>query len=165
MSKNLEITIGGLMDQMAERFPDNDALVYVDRGLRYSYNEFNQVCRRVAKGLLKLGVKKGDHVSIWATNVPEWVILSFATAKIGAILVTVNTSYRTSELEYILKQSDSGYLFLVKGFKDIDYMETLYEVVPELRTPLPGRCGAICFLPEAVVYIGVGNACRNNQFQ
>lgn len=155
MSKNLEITIGGLLDQMAERFPDNDALVYVDRGLRYSYNEFNQVCRRVAKGLLKLGVKKGDHVSIWATNVPEWVILSFATAKIGAVLVTVNTSYRTSELEYILKQSDSGYLFLVKGFKDIDYMETLYEVVPELRSSAPGtlQSDLLPFLKQ-VVYIG-----------
>lgn len=155
MSKNLEITIGGLLDQMAERFPDNDALVYVDRGLRYSYNEFNQVCRRVAKGLLKLGVKKGDHVSIWATNVPEWVILSFATAKIGAVLVTVNTSYRTSELEYILKQSDSGYLFLVKGFKDIDYMETLYEVVPEVRSSAPGtlRSDLLPFLKQ-VVYIG-----------
>jgi len=155
MSKNLEITIGGLLDQMAERFPDNDALVYVDRGLRYSYNEFNQVCRRVAKGLLKLGVKKGDHVSIWATNVPEWVILSFATAKIGAVLVTVNTSYRTSELEYILKQSDSGFLFLVKGFKDIDYMETLYEVVPELRSSAPGtlQSDLLPFLKQ-VVYIG-----------
>ncbi len=155
MSNNLEITIGGLLDQMAERFPGNDALVYVDRGLRYSYLEFNEVCRRVAKGLLKLGVKKGDHVSIWATNVPEWVILSFATAKIGAVLVTVNTSYRTSELEYILKQSDSGYLFLVKGFKDIDYMETLYEVVPEVRNSAPGtlRSEVVPCLKQ-VVYIG-----------
>jgi fatty-acyl-CoA synthase len=155
MSNNLEITIGGLLDQMAERFPGNDALVYVDRSLRYSYLEFNEVCRRVAKGLLKLGVKKGDHVSIWATNVPEWLILSFATAKIGAVLVTVNTSYRTSELEYILKQSDSGYLFLVKGFKDIDYMETLYEVVPVLRNSAPGTLHSE-LLPclKQVVYIG-----------
>ncbi|MEA5113595.1 MAG: AMP-binding protein [Geobacteraceae bacterium] len=155
MSKNLEITIGGLLDQMAERFPDNDALVYVDRGLRYSYFEFNEVCRRVAKGLLKLGIKKGDHISIWATNVPEWVILSFATAKIGAVLVTINTSYRSSELEYILKQSDSGYLFLVKSYKDTDYMETLYEVVPELRNSSPGTLHSE-LLPylKQVVYIG-----------
>jgi fatty-acyl-CoA synthase len=155
MSKNLEITIGGLLDQMAERFPDNDALVYVDRGLRYSYREFNEVCRRVAKGLLKLGVKKGDHVSVWATNVPEWVILSFATAKIGAVLVTINTSYRSAELEYILKQSDSSTLFLVKGFKDTDYMETLYEVAPEVRGSVPGtlRSEKLPYL-ERVVYIG-----------
>jgi fatty-acyl-CoA synthase len=155
MSKNLEITIGGLLDQMAERFPDNDALVYVDRGLRYSYREFNEVCRRVAKALLKMGVKKGDHVSIWATNVPEWVILSFATAKIGAVLVTINTSYRSAELEYILKQSDSSTLFLVKGFKDTDYMETLYEVAPEVRGSIPGtlRSEKLPYL-ERVVYIG-----------
>jgi len=155
MSKNLEVTIGGLLDRMAERFPDNDALVYVDRGLRYSYYEFNEVCRRVAKGLLKLGVKKGDHVSIWATNVPEWVILSFATAKIGAVLVTINTSYRSAELEYILKQSDSSSLFLVKGFKDTDYMETLYEVVPEVRGSVPGTLLSekLPYL-KRVVYIG-----------
>ncbi|MRR56951.1 MAG: AMP-binding protein [Deltaproteobacteria bacterium] len=155
MTKNLEVTIGGLLDQMAERFPDNDALVYVDRGLRYSYYEFNEVCRKVAKGLLKLGVKKGDHVSIWATNVPEWVILQFATAKIGAVLVTINTSYRSAELEYILNQSDSGSLFLVNGFKDTDYMETLYEVVPEVRDSVPGmlRSEKLPFL-ERVVYIG-----------
>jgi len=155
MSKFLECTIGGLLDQMAERFSDNDALVYVDRGLRYSYREFNEVCRKVAKGLLKLGVKKGDHVSIWATNVPEWVILQFATAKIGAVLVTINTSYRSAELEYILKQSDSNTLFLVKGFKDTDYMSVLYEVVPELRDSVPGalRSGKLSCL-ERVVYIG-----------
>lgn len=133
MSNFIESTMGELLDRMAVRFPDNDALVYVDRGLRYSYREFNQICRRVAKGLLKLGVRKGDHLSIWATNVPEWVILQFASAKIGAILVTINTSYRSAELEYILKQSDSNVLFLVQGFKDTDYVSTVYDVVPEVR--------------------------------
>ena len=83
---------------------------------------------------MKLGVKKGDHLAIWATNVPEWVVLQFATAKIGAVLVTVNTSYKSAELEYILKQSDATTLFLVQGFKDTDYVETLYQVVPELKT-------------------------------
>ena len=132
MSKQLDFTVGGLLDEIAATYPDNDALVYVERGLRYSYREFNQVCRQVAKGLLKLGIKKGDHLSIWAYNVPEWVILQFATAKIGAVLVTVNTSYKSAELEYILKQSDSSTLFLVKSFKDTDYVQTLYEVAPEL---------------------------------
>ena len=117
MSNFLECTVGGLLDQMADRFPDNDALVSVERDLRYSYREFNEVCRRVAKGLISLGVKKGDHISIWANNVPEWVILQFATAKIGAVLVTINTSYRSAELEYILKQSDSNVLFMVQSFK------------------------------------------------
>ncbi|MRR53024.1 MAG: AMP-binding protein [Deltaproteobacteria bacterium] len=155
MSKFLECTVGGLLDQMAERYPDNDAVVYVERDLRYSYREFNEVCRKVAKGLISLGVKKGDHISIWANNVPEWVILQFATAKIGAVLVTINTSYRSAELEYILKQSDSNVLFMVKSFKGTDYVETLCDVVPEFRNAAAGfsGCEKLPFL-ERVVYIG-----------
>jgi fatty-acyl-CoA synthase len=155
MSKFLECTVGGLLDQMAEQFPDNDALVSVEQDLRYSYQEFNDVCRKVAKGLVSLGVKKGDHVSIWANNVPEWVILQFATAKIGAVLVTINTSYRSAELEYILKQSDSNSLFMVQGFKGTDYVETLYDVVPEFRNRTAGfsRSEKLPCL-ERIVFIG-----------
>ncbi|HLO26075.1 MAG TPA: AMP-binding protein, partial [Geobacteraceae bacterium] len=155
MSNQLNFTVGGLLDHIAATYPDNDALVYVERGLRYSYREFNEVCRTVAKGLLKLGVKKGDHVSIWAYNVPEWVILQFATAKIGAVLVTINTSYKSAELEYILNQSDSKTLFLVKSFKDTDYVATLNEVVPELPGAEPGnlQSAKLPFLKN-VVFIG-----------
>ena len=134
----LTFTTGGLLDQMAERFSENEALVYHERGLRYTYRELNEVCRTVAKGLLAMGVKKGDHLSIWAYNVPEWVVLQFATAKIGAVLVTVNTSYKSSELEYILQQSDSTTLFMVKSFKDSDYVDTVYSVIPELADSEPG---------------------------
>jgi len=134
----LTFTTGDLLDQMAERFSENEALVYHERGLRYTYRELNEVCRTVAKGLLAMGVKKGDHLSIWAYNVPEWVVLQFATAKIGAVLVTVNTSYKSSELEYILQQSDSTTLFMVKSYKDSDYVETVYSVVPELAESQPG---------------------------
>ena len=135
----LHHTVGGLLEEIARRFPGNDALVYPDRGLRLSYRDFDALCDRVAKGLLRLGVKKGDHVAIWATNVPEWVVLQFATAKIGAVLVTITTSYKSTELEYVLRQSDSSTLFLVKSFKDTDYVETLYSVVPELRSAAPGK--------------------------
>lgn len=138
MSKNLQCTMGRLLENIASRYPHNDALVYPDRALRYSYQELDAVCDRVAKGLLAMGVGKGDHVAIWATNVPQWVILQFASAKIGAILVTVNTNYKAVELEYVLKQSDATTLFLVQGFKDTDYVETLYSVVPELRHAAPG---------------------------
>ncbi len=139
MSRQLDVTVGRLLDQMAERFPDNDALVYHERGVRYTYREFNQVCRQVAKGLLRMGIRKGENVSIWAYNVPEWVILQFATAKIGAILVTVNTSYKSAELEYILNQSDSSTLFMVRSFKDSDYVKTINEVLPELARSTPGE--------------------------
>ena len=157
MSQQIEFTVGGLLDDIAARFPDNEALVYVERGLRYTYRQFNERCRQVAKGLLRMGVKKGDHVSIWAYNVPEWVVLQFATAKIGAVLVTVNTSYKSAELEYILKQSDSSTLFLVKGFKDTDYVKTLNEVTPELPGCKPCRLESLK-LPflKNVVFIGAG---------
>ncbi|HEY5975194.1 MAG TPA: AMP-binding protein [Geobacteraceae bacterium] len=155
MAEQLQFTVGGLLDHIAGRFPDNDALVYPERGLRYSYRQFNEVCRQVAKGLLKLGVRKGDNVAIWAYNVPEWVVLQFATAKIGAVLVTVNTAYKSAELEYILNQSDATTLFLVKSFKDTDYVATLNSVVPALATAQPGTLNTpgLPFLKN-VVFIG-----------
>jgi fatty-acyl-CoA synthase len=155
MSRQIDLTVGALLDDMAARFPDNDALVYPERNLRYSYRQFNEVCRTVAKGLLKLGVKKGDNLSIWAYNVPEWVILQFATAKIGAILVTVNTSYKSAELEYILNQSDSSMLFMVKTFKDSEYVQTVFDVVPELQGCPPGglKSPKLPYL-KSVVFIG-----------
>jgi len=155
MSQQIELTVGALLDEMARRFPDNEALVYPERGLRYSYAEFNEVCRQTAKGLLEMGIKKGDNVSIWAYNVPEWVVLQFATAKIGAVLVTVNTSYKSAELEYILNQSDSTTLFMVNSFKDTDYVATLNTVVPELPGSAPEgvSCAKLPFLKN-VVFIG-----------
>jgi fatty-acyl-CoA synthase len=155
MSQTIDCTMGKLLDDIAARYPDNEALVYHERGLRYTYREFNDICRRVAKGLLKLGVRKGDNISIWAYNVPEWVILQFASAKIGAILVTVNTSYKSAELEYILQQSDSSALFMVSSFKDTDYVATVGEVVPELVSSAPGQltCAKLPFL-KTVVFIG-----------
>ncbi len=155
MSNAINLTIGGLLDDIASRFPDNDALVYPERGIRYSYSQFNELCRQVAKGLLKMGVKKGDHLSIWAYNVPEWVVLQFATAKIGAVLVTINTAYRSAELEYVLNQSDSTTLFMVKSFKDADYLKILSDVVPSIQSSEPGRLNfdKLPFL-KTVVFIG-----------
>jgi fatty-acyl-CoA synthase len=155
MAQQLEFTVGGLLDHIAERFPDNDALVYPERGLRLTWREFNEVCNKVAKGLLKLGIKKGDNIAIWAYNVPEWVVLMFASAKIGAVLVTVNTAYKSAELEYIMNQSDSTTLFMVRSWKDTDYVATLTEVVPELAATKPGELNnAKVPLLKTVVFIG-----------
>jgi len=155
MSNQLDFTVGGLLDHIAAKYPENDALIYHERNLRYNWQQFNDRCRQVAKGLLKMGVKKGDNLSIWAYNVPEWVTLQFATAKIGAVLVTVNTSYKSAELEYILNQSDSTTLFMVNSFKDTDYVATVNEVVPELAASTPGqlRTAGLPFLKN-VVFIG-----------
>ena len=104
---------------------------------------------------MEIGIKKGEHVAIWATNVAEWVALQFATAKIGAVLVTVNTSYESAELEYILVQSDSSALFLVQCFKDTDYVETINAVVPELKTASCRElsCERLPFLKN-VIFLG-----------
>ncbi len=102
-----------------------------------------------------MGIKKGDHLAIWANNVPEWVILQFATPKIGAVLVTVNTAYKSSELEYVLKQSDSSTLFMVSSFKDTDYVKALSNVIPEIHDTEPCKLNNanLPFLKN-VIYIG-----------
>ena len=155
MVQHLDFTIGGLLDHIAVTYPDHDALVYPELGIRYSYLQFNDNCRQLAKGLLRLGIRKGDHVAIWAYNVPEWVMLQFATAKIGVVLVTVNTAYKSAELEYLLNQSDSTTLFMVRSWKDSDYVAILNEVVPELASSEPGTLNnpRLPFL-KTVVFIG-----------
>ncbi|MED3647494.1 AMP-binding protein [Halalkalibacterium halodurans] len=140
MSERLQVTVGALLEKVAKRQPTHEALVYPDRGLRYSYEQFLSKCQQAAKGLMKLGIERGEHVAIWATNVPEWVITQFATGTMGAVLVTVNTNYRTSELEYLLKQSDATTLLLIDGYRDASYVEMLYEILPELKTSEPGAC-------------------------
>ncbi|GBC60867.1 AMP-binding protein [Desulfonema ishimotonii] len=128
------ITLGQILDEAIANHPDNEAIVYVDRDFRLTYREFGEVVDRLAKGLMALGIRKGEKVAIWATNVPYWVALQFATAKIGATLLTVNTNYKTSELAYLLRQSDAENIFIIDGFRDTDYVQTLYELVPELKT-------------------------------
>ncbi|MFC0297181.1 AMP-binding protein [Geobacillus jurassicus] len=135
----LTVTVGKLLEERAKQYADHEAVVYADRGLRLTYRQFNDYCRLVARGLMRLGIEKGEHVAIWATNVPEWIACQFATGKMGAVLVTVNTNYRAAELEYLLKQSDSTTLFLIEQYRDSSYIDILYEIVPELRTSAPGQ--------------------------
>ncbi len=129
-----EITLGDLLDEAVQNYPDNEAVVYVDRDFRLTYQEFSHVVDQMAKGLMSLGVQKGEKVAIWASNVPHWVAIQFATAKIGAILLTVNTYYRKHELAYVLQQSEAENIFIIDGFQDTDYIQTMYDLVPELRT-------------------------------
>ena len=126
------LTIGQVLVRTARAFPDRDALVFPALGVRWSFAELMAEVDRAARGLLALGVRRGEHVAIWATNVPQWVILQFATARIGAVLVTINPAYRPFELEYVLRQSDAVALFLVDRFKSSDYFAMLAEVCPEM---------------------------------
>ncbi len=128
------MTLGQRLDQTIAKYPDNGAIVYVDRDLRLTYRQFGEVVDQMAKGLMALGVQKGEKVAVWANNVPHWVTLQFATAKIGAVLLTVNTHYKIAELTYLLQQSESENLFIVDGFRDTDYLATVYELLPELRS-------------------------------
>ncbi len=134
MSDSLrEVTLGQLLDEAIDAHPDNEAIVYVDRNLRMTYREFGEVVDSLARGLMALGVQKGEKVAVWATNVPYWVALQFATAKIGAILLTVNTNYKQAELAYLLEQSETENIFIIDGYQDTDYLQTMYDLVPELK--------------------------------
>src|SRR5215216_3801216 len=126
------LTVGGLLDLVAERRPDDDALVYPDRDLRYTYAEFKEVVEGCTRALMALGIKKGDHVAVWGQNVPEWVTLQFATGKVGAVLVTINPAYKSHELKYVLEQSDAAVVFLTEGAGDADFLQILQDAVPEL---------------------------------
>ena len=126
------LTVGGLLDLVHERRPNDEALVYADRDLRYTYREFKEAVEGCARALMALGIEKGDHVAVWGQNVPEWVTLQFATGKVGAVLVTINPAYKSHELKYVLQQSDAAALFLTEGTKGADFIEILHGAVPEL---------------------------------
>ena len=132
--KLLDITVGGMLEKQAREHPDCLALKYTDRDYCRTYKEFNDEVDRVAKGMLAMGIKKGDHIAIWATNIPEWQISLYAAAKIGCVYVTVNTAYKVFELEYLLSQSDTTALILMDGVKDVDYVEIVNDLLPELKT-------------------------------
>jgi len=122
-----DVTVGDLLTRLASALPDHDALVYTD-GPRYTFRELEREARTIARGLMAAGVEPGERVVVWATNVPEWVVLQFAIAKIGAILVTANTSLRAKEIDYLLRQSEAATLITVRGFRDVDYVAALEEI-------------------------------------
>lgn len=139
MTRLMDITMGDLLDEKARLFPDKDALIHPFEGVRFSTAQFRDACNRAARGFMALGIGKGDHVAIWATNYPQWIITQFATAKIGAVMVTVNTNYKKYELEYLLKQSDAMTLVMIGGVKDNDYVSHINAVCPELKDCRPGQ--------------------------
>lgn len=151
----IDTTFGQFLEQWASQTPDKDFIVYPDRGLRFSYTSFNNRVDNLAKALLYLGLKKGDKLGIFANNVPDWLTYFFATAKIGGVLVTINTNYRTHELEYLVKNSDLHTLCLVNGWRDSDYVQMIYDLVPELKESQRGFLKSEKF-PELrnVIFIG-----------
>ncbi|MDR1600265.1 MAG: AMP-binding protein [Oscillospiraceae bacterium] len=151
----VEITIGDMLDQMAERFPDNECVVAPERGVRWTWREFARRADEIARGLMAMGVGKGEQVAIWATNVPEWLLTHFASAKMGAVLVTVNTNYKQFELEYLLRQSDTHTLVMIGAVRDNIYIDHINGICPELKERKSGelQSAKLPFLKN-VVYIG-----------
>ena len=134
-----ELPLGKFFETQVEKQPNHEFIIYPDRNLRFTYKEFDERVDNLAKGLLFIGIEKGDHVGIWAKNVPEWLTFMFATAKIGATLVTVNTAYQSHELEYVLRQSDMKAIAMTDEFRGTNYLEVMHELVPEMLTSERGN--------------------------
>ena len=148
-------TLGQWLEHWAEETPDKEYIVYSDRNLRFTWSQLNRRVDDMAKGLIAIGVERGTHVGIWAANVPDWLTLLYACAKIGAVYVTVNTNYKQSELEYLCQNSDMHTLCIVNGEKDSDFVQMTYTMLPELKTCERGHLKSERFpYMRNVVYVG-----------
>ena len=152
-----EKTLGEQIAYIAKKYPDDIMVNYTDRDYTRTFKEFNEECERIARGFMALGLKKGSHISIWATNVPAWLLTFFGSAKMGAVLITVNTSYKVFELEYQLRQSDSDAIVLIDGFKGTSYVDIINELCPALKDSEPGKLNEERFPRlKSVIYAGEG---------
>ena len=150
-----DLTIGAFLEKEVAEHPDRDFLVMPDRGLRWSYAQFDERVNALAKGLLSIGLQKGMHLGVWARNVPDWLTFMFATAKIGVVLVTMNSAYKIHELAYVLEQSDMDALAVIDAYRDVDYVETIRELVPESLIQPRGYLKTDCFPHlKHLIYMG-----------
>jgi fatty-acyl-CoA synthase len=155
MELHTELTIGEYFERKVAEGGDADFVVFPDRGLRWSWNEFDERVNNLAKGLLAIGLEPGDHLGIWARNVPDWLTIAFATAKIGVVLVTVNPVYKSHELAYVIKQSDMKALAIIDTFRDVDYVEIVRGLIPEAATQERGRLSSAEFPKlKSLIYMG-----------
>ncbi|MBR5987477.1 MAG: AMP-binding protein, partial [Clostridia bacterium] len=157
----IDETFPDVLDRICEEFPEQYAFRYTELDYTRTYPQFRDDVDRFARSLIAMGVKRGDHVAIWATNVPAWYITFWATTKIGAVLVTVNTAYKIHEIEYLLRQSDTHTLVMISGHKDIDYLAIINELCPELATSEKGKLNAqkLPYLKNVVLYDGESAGC------
>jgi len=159
-----EKSLGAILDRTVSRFPNQEAFIYTDTNTRLTWKEFATQVDDLAKGLIALGIQKDEKVALWAPNVPHWVTLMFATAKIGAVLLTVNTSYRNNELLYLLQQSHCENLFLVENFREHDYLATFDAVAPDLKNQACD-CIQIEKLPNLKRVINLGKNKQAGMYQ
>ncbi|MDX1692280.1 MAG: AMP-binding protein [Ketobacteraceae bacterium] len=150
-------TIGNCFDRIAATYPDKEAIVVRHQGIRWSFREYNDKVNELATGLLRLGIQPGDRVGIWAPNRIEWCLTQFATAKIGAVMVCINPSYRLYELEYALNKVECKAIIAAEKFKTSEYLKMLQELAPELSRCEPGQLDAH-LLPHLKTVIRMGDA-------
>src|SRR5262249_25564992 len=122
-----DVTVGDLLTRLARSLADREALVYAN-GPRFTFASLEEEARTIARGLMALGVARGERVVLWATNVPEWVVVQFAVAKAGARPVPANTSLRSRDVDSLLRQSEAATLITIRGFRDVDYVDELTEI-------------------------------------
>src|SRR5438045_154053 len=134
----LGLTIGDMLDQTVEKYPDNPALIVRQQNIRLSYRELQTAVDQCAKGLMHLGFKKGERIGIWSPNRAEWCITQFATSRLGLVLVNINPAYRLHELEYVLKQSGCRALVIAAQFKTSNYTARICKLAPKLSQCEPG---------------------------
>lgn len=149
----IDMTFSQVLDKVAEEFPDQYAFKYTTLDYIRTYSEFREDVDRFARALVSMGVKAGSKVAIWATNVPAWYITFWATTKIGAILVTVNTAYKIHEAEYLLRQSDTHTLVMIESALDSNYKNIINELCPEIATNKKGEqlhCKKLPFLRNVI---------------
>ena len=138
MDKLINLTIGQFLEDLAEKYTKRLAVKFPETDYERTFSELNNDVDKLAKGLLGMGLRNGDHAAIWSVNRPEWITLFFATAKIGVVLVPVNAYFKSYEFQYVLKQSDCRALFISNGYKGNDYMQAINDLCPELKSCAPG---------------------------
>ena len=150
-----ELTIGRYFRNQVAIDPDHEFVVYPDRDLRWTYKDFDERTDNLARGLLAIGMKPGDHLGVWARNIPDWLTFMYATAKVGIVMVTVNPVYKSHELDYVLKQSDMKALCVIDAYRDVDYLSIIRELVPESLTQQRGHLDSENYpMLENLIYMG-----------
>lgn len=139
----LGMTIGEMLDYTVASYPKNEALISVHQNIRWNYEELKQQVDLCALGLHNMGLKKGDRIGIWALNRSEWMVAQYATAKLGAILVNINPSYKVHELGYVLNQSGCKFLIADEKTQYADYSKIIYELIPHLKYSDPGKLSCV----------------------
>ncbi|MFI3283369.1 MAG: AMP-binding protein [Rikenellaceae bacterium] len=154
----IDYTLGGIIEKWAKESPEKEFLVSPYLGVRYTYTEFSRRVDSLALAFQNMGVESGKKVGIWANNHPDWITVFFATARLGAVLVTVNTNYKATELEYIMNNADIHTMCMIGEYRDSNYVDILHSVVPEMLTLKEGEAICSAKLPELrnAVYIGEG---------